>query len=76
MLITRENILDRFSQNLEWATKIDLATAWATPNRGLCALRRQNPRPEVRAIVGLSGNITDPDTLRELAEMGNCARVP
>ena len=76
MLITRENILDRFFQNLEWATEIDLATAWVTPNRGLCALRRQNPRLEVRAIVGLSGNITDPEALRELADMGELRAGP
>ena len=76
MLITREKIQDRFSQNLEWATEIDLASAWASPNRGLCALRRQFPRPEVRAIVGLSDNITDPDALRELADMGELRVFP
>ena len=76
MLITRKNILDRFHQNLEWATEFDLATAWATPNQGLRALRRQNPRPEVRAIVGLSGNITAPEALRELADMGELRAGP
>ena len=76
MLITRKNILERFSQNLEWAIEIDLATAWATPNRGLCALRRQNPPPKVRAIVGLSDNITDPEALRKLAGMGELRSGP
>ena len=75
-LITHVNIQDRFSHNLEWATEIDLVTAWATPNQGLCALRRQNPLPEVRAIVGLSGNITDPEALRELAKMGELRAGP
>ncbi len=76
MLITHKNILDRFSQNLEWATEIDLATAWATPNRGLCALRRKTPPPVVRAIVGLWGNITHPNALRELADMGELRAGP
>ncbi len=76
MLITYENMLECFSQNLEWATEIDLATAWATPNQGLCALRRQSPRPKVRAIVGLSGNITDPKVLRELANIGELRAGP
>lgn len=75
-LITRKDIRSRFSQNLEWASEIDLATAWATPNEGLCALRRQNPRPKVRAIVGLSGNITDPKVLLELADMGELRAGP
>ncbi|MDE2926188.1 MAG: phospholipase D family protein [Acidobacteriota bacterium] len=75
-LITRKDIRIRFSQNLEWASEIDLATAWATPNEGLCSLRRQNPRLKVRAIVGLSGNITDPDALRELADMGELLAGP
>ena len=74
MLITRENILDRFSQNLKWATEIDLATAWTTENRGLCALQDQRPGPKVRAIVGLSGNITEPNALRKLASMGDQLR--
>ena len=74
MLITRENILDRFSQNLKWATEVDLATAWTTENRGLCALQDRRPGLEVRAIVGLSGNITEPEALRKLASMGDQLR--
>ena len=74
MLITRENILDCFSQNLKWATEIDLATAWTTENRGLCALQDRRPGLKVRAIVGLSGNITEPEALRKLASMGDQLR--
>ena len=74
MLITRENILDRFSQNLKWATEIDFATAWTTENRGLYALQDRRPGLKVRAIVGLSGNITEPKALRKLADMGDQLR--
>ena len=69
MLITGEKIPNRFSKNLKGATEIDIATAWMTPNRGLCALQRRKPSPRVRAVVGLSDNITDPDALRTLAGM-------
>ncbi len=61
MLITHENILHRFSQNLEWATGIDLATAWANSNGGLRELKALKDRTaslEVRSVVGLWGNTT------------------
>ena len=70
MLITDENILPRFLDHLSWATEINLATAWATSNQGLRALQRQVPSPEVRAVVGLWGNLTDPFALRMLANIG------
>ena len=76
MLITRRNLLDCFSQNLEWATGIDIASAWATPNEalrklGLRKFQNQNPAPiKVRAVVGPLDGITEPDALRALASMG------
>ena len=70
MLITDENILHRFSEHLSWATEIDLATAWATSNGGLRALQRRVPSLEVRAVVGLWGNLTEPFALKILANMG------
>ena len=63
MLITQEEILPRFIEHLSWAAEIDLATAWATSHDGLRALQRQRPSPEVRAIVGRWGNLTDPFAL-------------
>ena len=74
MLIRSEDIQYRFRQNLKWAKGIDLATAWATNNTGLRDLREriQERGPfEVRAIVGLYSNITDPEALRTLMEIGN-----
>ncbi len=70
MLITEEEILPRFIEHLSWAAEIDLATAWATSHDGLRALQRQRPSPEVRAIVGRWGNLTDPFALRTLAKIG------
>ncbi len=70
MLINEENIRSRFAENLAWATGIDLATAWARSNTGLRALQDRTAPLEVRAIVGLWGNLTDPFALRILADMG------
>ena len=70
MLFTEDEILPRFIQHLSWAVEIDLATAWATSHEGLRALQRQRPSPEVRAIVGRWGNLTDPFALRTLAKIG------
>ena len=70
MLINQDDILRRFSENLEWADRIDLATAWATPHDGLQALQKRERPLRVRAIVGLGGNTTDPLALRKLADIG------
>ena len=70
MLVTEDDILLRFLEHLSWATEIDLATAWATSNQGLRTLQQQLPPPQVRAVVGLWGNLTDPFALRMLANVG------
>ena len=70
MLIRSEDIQRCFREKLEWADKIDLATAWATNNAGLRDLRERQGAIEIRAIVGLWSNITDPATLRALEEIG------
>jgi len=70
MLITEEDILSRFEEHLSWADEIDLATAWVTINDGLLALRCRAPSLKVRTVVGLWGNVTDPDALRILADIG------
>ena len=46
MLINQENIQQRFNETLEWATEIDLATAWATIHDGLQALENHTPPPQ------------------------------
>ena len=51
MLINQENIQQRFNENLEWATEIDLATAWATSNAGLHSLQARARPFEIRAVL-------------------------
>ena len=71
MLIHHENIQRCFKQNLAWATRIDIASAWATSNAGLRALQNNRTKPlRIRAVIGLSGNSTDPATLATLADIG------
>ena len=75
MLIDHTNILSRFDGNLTWATDVDIATAWATSNDGLRSLQQHDSSIRVRAVVGLWGNLTDPMTLRTLAEIGELRLV-
>ena len=79
MLIRSEDIRCRFRRKLEWATEVDLATAWATNNVGLRDLRERRREQgsfqgtgslEVRSIVGLYSSITDPEALRTLRKIG------
>lgn len=69
-MLIKDEILLRFRKHLSWATEIDLATAWATRHEGLRTLEQQRPRPTIRAVVGLWGNLTDPAALRNLANIG------
>ena len=66
MLIDAENIVSRFSENIEWASKVYIATAWATANDGLSKLQEKAENLEIQIVVGLWGNITDPQALRTL----------
>lgn len=78
MLITHKNILCRFSTNLEWATRVDLAVAWVTENKGLRALHERASSLEIRVVVGFSGshnNITQPAALKTLSAMGQLRRT-
>ena len=78
MLVTHENILRRFSKNFEWATRVDLAVAWVTDNKGLRALHERAPSLDIRAVVGFSGthnNITEPAALNTLSAMGQLRRT-
>ena len=74
MLIRTDNLLHRLSKNLEWATEVNLATAWAGIHDGLRILRNnkaQDKRFRIRAIVGLWGNLTNSEALRDLDDIGN-----
>ena len=70
MLIEAQDIPSRFSEHLEWATRVDIATAWATGNDGLRKLQEKSERLKIRVVVGLWGNITDSMVLRTLDSIG------
>ena len=72
MLFTGENILSGFKKRLEGATRIHIATAWATPGLHLDALgtAAQGNGLKVRAIVGTHSNATDPVALERLKNLG------
>ena len=76
MLINHKNIKRCFEENLAWATRIDIASAWATSNAGLRALQIDRAAPlRVRAVVGLSGHSTDPATLATLDDIGELRTI-
>ena len=71
MLIDPGTIAGRFEENLEWANRLDLVSAWATEHDGLRLLEeRANQGLQVRAIVGLWNYITEPEALRRLDRLG------
>ena len=77
MLFTGEDILSRFKQHLERATRVRIATAWATQGEQLDALGTavQGNELKVRAIVGTYGNVTEPSALECLHEFGELRLV-
>ena len=72
ILFTDKDILSGFKRRLERATRVRIATAWATPGLHLDALGTavQENELEVRAVVGTHGNATDPAALERLKELG------
>lgn len=71
MLIGRREIAHRFNENLKWAKKLDLVSAWATVHDGLRLVEEYaGPELQVRAIVGLWQNVTTPEALRRLDQIG------
>ena len=71
MLIDPGTIAGRFEENLKWARRLDLVSAWATEHDGLRLLEeRAEQGLQVRAIVGLWNYITEPEALRRLDRLG------
>ena len=72
MFLTTDDFQERFRENLEFATSIDIATAWATSGPALdmlCGVAEERVM-EIRAIVGTFGNATEPTALDRLCEIG------
>ncbi|MYA41186.1 MAG: NgoFVII family restriction endonuclease [Gemmatimonadetes bacterium] len=62
-----DDLPNRFTALLGNAHSVDIATAWATPGEHLRELAAAATRGvKIRAIVGVSGNATHPDALKEL----------
>ena len=71
LLVT--NPVREFKKNLEFAEQVDIASAWATQSQVLKALVQtaRKRRILVRAIIGTSRNVTEPDALKQLHEIGD-----
>ena len=65
-LIERESLLTRLAELLESSTHVDIAVAWAGPGPAVELLLEQAEDTNIRIAVGLSGNATEPATLRRL----------
>ena len=65
-LIGSDELLERFNHLLETSTHVDIAVAWAGPGLAVEMLLERVHDTEVRVVVGLSGNSTEPATLRRL----------
>ena len=71
-LIDRKNLLKEFSQRLTEAKQVDIAVAWACPCDALEVLADSAGNGiSIRIAVGISGNITNPTTLRRLQGFAN-----
>ena len=70
-LIASGQLLTRFVELLNASTHVDIAVAWVGPGLAVEALIERAERTEVRLAVGLSGNATEPATLRRLMEQEN-----
>ena len=71
-LIEGEHLLQRFRERLAEAERVDIAVAWATPCDALDALAKSVERETtIRIAVGISGNVTNPTTLRRLQKFAD-----
>ncbi len=72
-LIHGNQHLGRFVELVNEARRIDIVVAWASSCDEIEALAASNA--DIRAVVGTSGNSTNPSTLRHLTEFANL-RIP
>lgn len=64
------NLHARLTDLLSNAHSIDIATSWATPGQHMKVLEAAaNRGVKIRAIVGISGNATHPNALKELSRI-------
>lgn len=65
--------LERFVELVDEANRIDIAVAWASSCHEIEALAASGA--DIRAVIGTSGNSTNPSTLRHLIEFAEL-RIP
>ena len=70
-LIESHALLRRFAELLKNSTQVDIAVAWAGPGRAVDTLLKHAESTRIRIAVGLSGNATEPKTLRHLMAHDN-----
>ncbi|MGB9369084.1 MAG: phospholipase D family protein [Xanthobacteraceae bacterium] len=78
MLLTHDNLLDRFRTQLAKSSRIDVAVAWACSCdalNDLCEFSARHGR-SVRVIAGIWGNISDPPALRLIQSEADLRIVP
>lgn len=74
-----DGLSERFQENVECSTHIDIAVAWATKTSALVQLVKsvkENNGISLRIIVGTHGNATDPNVLDQLNEICEFRIVP
>ena len=75
-LLESDSLLKRFNDLLVTATHVDIAVAWVGPSLAVDSLLNHADDARIRIVVGLSGNSTEPTTLRRfLAEENIDLRV-
>ena len=67
-------LLQRFAELANQAKRVDIAVAWATSCDAIEALATSDA--DIRIVVGISNNVTNPSTLRRLAEFAELRIAP
>ena len=82
MLLTSEKLLPGLGEHLDASVRVDIASAWATQGPALDAMQEAFKRAkrvrkpfDVRAIIGLRHQVTTPDALKTLREIGELRLV-
>ena len=75
-----DGLSERFQENVECSTHVDIAVAWATKTAALeqleKAVKKKKNSVSLRIIVGTHGNATDPDALDRLNGIGELRLFP
>ena len=73
-LIKGNLLLQRFAELANQSRRVDIAVAWATSCDAIDALAECDA--DIRIVVGVSNNVTNPSTLRRLAEFAELRITP